>query len=103
MRRVVDAGFCERRGPRAPPLLLLGVLCSLAVTTLRTPARADAGPFQNPMNGHWYEAVAVPGAGITFANARTAAEARSHMGRQGYLASLTSSEESEWVVTTFPS
>jgi hypothetical protein len=89
------------RKPSALSLLLCLALCCLALAFGRVPAHAAPGPFLNPFNGHWYEAVAVP-AGINFANARTAAGVRTHLGQQGYLATITSSEEYAWVVSTFP-
>ncbi|RIA10091.1 gliding motility-associated-like protein [Flavobacteriaceae bacterium MAR_2010_72] len=46
-----------------------------------------------PSTGHYYEYV--PASGITWANARTAAAARSYYGLQGYLATIGSVEEAQ--------
>ncbi|MEA1786789.1 PA14 domain-containing protein [Arenibacter sp. GZD96] len=47
-----------------------------------------------PTTGHYYEFVS--DIGITWANANTAASARTYFGLQGYLATLTSQEESDF-------
>lgn len=64
-------------------------------------AAADTGPLFNPDNGHFYEAVAVPG-GINWSDARAAAEAREHRGATGHLVTITSAEEDAFVVANFP-
>jgi gliding motility-associated-like protein len=46
-----------------------------------------------PKTGHFYEYV--PNLGITWTNAKTAAEARTYYGLQGYLATITSAEEAQ--------
>ncbi|MFA5298368.1 MAG: T9SS type B sorting domain-containing protein [Lutibacter sp.] len=46
-----------------------------------------------PKTGHFYEYV--PDIGITWKNAKIAAEARTYYGLQGYLATITSSEEAQ--------
>ncbi|MFD0835562.1 T9SS type B sorting domain-containing protein [Mariniflexile aquimaris] len=46
-----------------------------------------------PSTGHYYEYV--PAVGITWTNAKTAAELRIYYGLQGYLATLTSAEEAQ--------
>jgi gliding motility-associated-like protein len=46
-----------------------------------------------PQTGHFYEFV--NDVGITWQNAKTAAEARSYYGLQGYLATITSAEEAQ--------
>lgn len=58
-------------------------------------------PLLFPDNGHFYEAVAVPG-GINWPDARAAAESRLHEGVRGHLATLTSAEEASFVETNFP-
>lgn len=50
--------------------------------------------------GHLYDAVAEAG-GITWTDARAAAEAMSSGGCQGYLASITSAEENEFILSEF--
>ncbi len=46
-------------------------------------------------NGHFYEYVASPG--IIWSNAKNAAEARNLFGMQGYLATITSQEENDFI------
>ena len=46
-----------------------------------------------PKTGHFYEYV--PSLGITWQNAKTAAEARTYYGLKGYLATITSTEEAQ--------
>jgi len=47
-------------------------------------------------NGHYYERVDVPG-GITWPDAKDAAESCTHLGVNGYLATITSSEEQSFI------
>jgi hypothetical protein len=58
----------------------------------------DQGLVQYSANGHYYEAVSVPG-GITWAEARAAAESRSVGALQGHLATFTSADEYAFVVS----
>lgn len=46
-----------------------------------------------PSTGHYYEYV--PSLGITWTNAKAAAEARTYFGLQGYLATITSADEAQ--------
>lgn len=46
-----------------------------------------------PTTGHYYEYI--PFIGITWQNAKTAAESRSYYGRQGYLATITTPDEAK--------
>ena len=57
-----------------------------------------AQPITNPANGHAYEAVAGE---MTWEQARTAAAARSFQGAQGHLATLTSRDETDFLINTF--
>src|SRR3989339_1784653 len=74
---------------------VLGLLTVVAVLCISS--KAMAVPVQwttgTGANGHWYEAVPVSNS-ITWTAAKTAAEA---MG--GYLATITSAEESAWINT----
>lgn len=56
----------------------------------------DGDPALNLANGHWYEFVSVP-ATISWVNARAAAELRSLGGASGYLVTVTSQEENDFV------
>lgn len=55
---------------------------------------AHADPTQWPDNGHWYEFVATP---VLAPDAYTAAAATSWMGMTGYLATVTSAGENDFV------
>lgn len=64
------------------------------------------GPLWNPDNGHYYEAVLtvlVPPDGRTFEFALESAAARSYQGQPGYLATITSAAEQEFVTKWFES
>lgn len=49
-------------------------------------------------NGHYYEVVQ-PVGGLTWPDAKADAESRSHLGMPGYLATITSAEESAFVIS----
>jgi len=51
--------------------------------------------IRNPENGHFYEYVEAPNTNWT--TAKSEAEAREYLGLQGYLATITSSEEQEYI------
>jgi hypothetical protein len=54
-------------------------------------------------NGHWYEYVSAPSifAPVSFDAARAAAEASTHLGLQGYLATVTSAAEQQFINGAF--
>jgi hypothetical protein len=49
----------------------------------------------NPATGHWYERVDTD---ATWVEAKAAAEPRSYAGMQGYLATITTEAENQWIV-----
>lgn len=55
----------------------------------------EQGKFFYPFNGHYYEFVSAPG--ITWTAAKTAAEARTLYGLNGYLVTVTSAEEQAFI------
>ena len=55
------------------------------------------GMVYNPENGHFYEYVA--SSGVTWTNAKTAAEGRTFEGMTGYLATPTSAEENAFIAS----
>jgi hypothetical protein len=55
----------------------------------------SGGSLYNDANGHYYEFVGAPG--ISWTNAHTEAAARSLYGLQGYLATITSSQENDFL------
>ena len=62
---------------------------------------AHAIPVQFPGNGHFYDAISVPG-GISWQDARDAAASMTFMGLQGHLATITSADEQQFLNDTFP-
>ena len=65
-------------------------------------SNAEAQPVQNPTNGHFYEAIAVP-AGIDWATAFVAATTSTFQGEAEYLATVTSMSEHDFIVNTLSS
>jgi hypothetical protein len=55
----------------------------------------------NPTNGNYYEAVPTTD-GINWDDAKAAAESRTHEGREGRLATITSQEEQDFIVNNLP-
>ncbi len=68
-------------------------LVALALSVLRAHT-LEATPIQWSGNGHYYELVAPP---ETWGNAKSAAEGSTYLGAFGYLATITSSAENDWV------
>ena len=72
------------------------------------PESASAAPFDscpgvvpNAANGHGYRAVAVPG-GINWYDAKAAAQATTCGGSSGYLVTITSADEQNFIGTHLP-
>ena len=82
---------------RVVPILLMAGVALAALFAITSRATADEGPIFNPANGHSYEAVTAPAGGINWDTAKAAAEARG-----GYLATLTSAEENQFIVDNLP-
>ena len=55
------------------------------------------GPVYYSGNGHYYALISVPG-GITWENAKNAAQSLSYSGVNGHLATITSQDESDFIV-----
>jgi hypothetical protein len=60
------------------------------------------GPIHNPENGHYYQLVEVQGSGLSWYDAKDAAEAMEYKNMKGHLATLTSPEEEKLVLDSFP-
>jgi hypothetical protein len=69
-------------------------LCALSATAAPVQWTVAAGG-----NDHWYEWVASPSSGNTWTQARSNALARTHMGMSGYLATVTSAGENNFLGT----
>lgn len=82
-------------------LVVLSVVSSLLFATAMPAMAQVSDPVRNPVDGHYYEAVTVPG-GISWSDARDAAESRFIGVVQGHLATITSEEESDFIVASFP-
>jgi hypothetical protein len=90
----------DRRGPWLKKAFLL-FASLLMLGALPFAGVSQAAPVLNPANGHYYQAVAVPG-GITWYSAKAAAESSTY-GVQGHLASITSAAENDFIASSFPS
>lgn len=88
-----------------PPRRTLALLATLALNSA-TPA-LQAAPVQWTVaaggNGHWYDYVPAPSifAGVGFDAARAAALGSTHLGLQGYLATVTSAQEQSFIQSSF--
>ena len=80
-------------------ILIIGVVLAAAVI----PRKANAVPILNPVNGHYYEAIVLGEEPdfLTWDAARVAAESNMFMGRPGYLATITSKEENDFLIVNF--
>jgi len=71
---------------------------AVVVTLLIASGAVNAVPVQWAGNGHYYEAVSTP---LNWNDARTAALSSSYNGMQGYLATITSQQEQDFLWATF--
>jgi hypothetical protein len=62
----------------------------------RRAALQKIAPVRNPANGHFYERV--QGFGVPWEQAKRFAESRVHAGMRGYLATITSQQENDFLV-----
>nr|WP_320051340.1 DUF4347 domain-containing protein [uncultured Desulfuromonas sp.] len=61
------------------------------------------GSAYNPENGHYYEVVTIADSGtISWADAKTAADGMTFDGLQGYLATITSEAENDFILSKLP-
>jgi hypothetical protein len=81
--------------------LLCLLVCGFCLLAFARPSRSDSAPIQDPATGHWYQVVSVP-EGITWADARQAAAARTYQGMQGYLVTITRAEENFFLLRNLP-
>jgi len=78
------------------PASLVVILLTLFVVAIGS---ANATPFLNLANGHYYDVVSVPY--MTWHEARIAASELTHGGYSGHLATVTSQAENAFIVNTF--
>jgi hypothetical protein len=83
--------------------VLFVIVVGVAVSTMCVGAVAaqenNNEPVFSPSTGHYYEPVEAES--ITWQDARDAAAQRTHNGMQGYLATVTSQAEDDFIVSTF--
>lgn len=78
-------------------LLTLKYTTGIAGSHALSASMVGAGQSYNSVNGHVYEVVS-PEGGIDWNDSKTAADAKSFDGVDGYLATITSSQENDFVV-----
>lgn len=78
----------------ANPVGIIGTLVAASFMLLLFSNKAYAAPIFYPVNGHYYEAVL---GAYTWTDASTNAQNSAYLGVNGYLATLTSAEENDWV------
>jgi hypothetical protein len=88
--RVTTAVCCR------PVFLLSAIVSFLIAFAAPVAGQTTYAPVFNPVNGHWYQQIRVP-SGITWAEARSAAEAMLFAGYRGHLATMNSREENDFV------
>ena len=101
-RNSIDRGYVVKSR-------LLSAVCAgvfIVSFNLSVPTPADtiaqaASLVQNSSNGHYYQLVELP-SGINWYDARDAAAASRHNGIYGHLATVTSSQEDDFLVNAFP-
>jgi len=74
------------------------LLFIILIVILMGPSQALATPIQWTGNGHWYELLSQPGSWV---GSLTAAQGSSYNGMDGYLATITSSQENQFIWDTF--
>jgi len=74
-------------------------LAGCAIVVLVVVSTGFADPVYNPANGHYYELVDF-GIQTSWFDAKAAAEASSYLGNAGYLATITSEQENQFLVDT---
>ncbi len=85
-----------RDSTRARNRRLLFVMVVLALGT-----SAISAQVLNPVNGHYYDAVQVPG-GISWSQADAAARSSFFLGWRGHLATITGAAENSFILGSFP-
>lgn len=75
------------------PILQRLVFCALPV--LAAASVANSAPIQNPGNEHYYELVQ---AYVSWTDSKAGASARQYLGMQGYLATVSSQAENDWIL-----
>jgi hypothetical protein len=75
----------------------------VVIATIVVPGLSNADPILNPLNGHYYQAVVFPEERdfVSWATAKSAAESAVFMGERGYLATITSKEENDFLIVNF--
>jgi hypothetical protein len=88
---------CARHATRITGIGLVGLIG----LSLLVPSRpAGAAPIEWAGNGHFYDAIA--SGGLAWSSARRRAEAMTHQGMKGHLATLTSEAENRFIISRLP-
>ena len=85
------------------PFFKVIMMVWVAMSACIIPATAHATPIKNPINGHYYEAIIFSGIvdSLDWNTALIDAQSRNLKGQQGYLATITSKEENDFLITSF--
>src|SRR5262245_45070695 len=96
---ILPATSAFRREVRSAVVMVIGV----ATATVVVPCLANAAPILNPLNGHYYQAFVFPEERdfLSWDAAESAAESLFFMGEQGYLATITSRQENDFLIVNF--
>jgi hypothetical protein len=96
---------CTRKAHVAPARINTLCFLTLMLAAAASPLSANTLPIEWPAaaggNGHYFELVS-PTGGITWTDAKTAAQARSYLGSAGHLVTVTSQGEWDFITTNFP-
>src|SRR5262245_31140145 len=98
---ILPATSACRRDFRSVVVAIIGV--ATATATVVVPGLSNADPILNPLNGHYYEAFVFPEEPdfLSWDAAKVAAESVVFMGERGYLATVTSKSENDFLIDNF--
>jgi hypothetical protein len=84
-------------------VLVAGLMLGLVIpgVVFAADGQSGGGPVLNPANCHYYEAIAVS-EGILWPAANASAESHTFNGVQGHLVTITSQQETDFIVANFP-
>src|SRR5262245_50458951 len=105
--RFYETGFGSRRsasrpgGARAATRIgWIGLIAATVLSLLLPNRPAAAAPIEWAGNGHFYDAIAA--GGLAWSSARRRAEAMTHQGMKGHLATITSEAENRFIISRLP-
>ena len=82
---------------------VVGMAIGVVMATAVIPSTANAEPILNAVNGHYYEAIVFSDEVdfLTWDAARIAAQSPTFLGQPGYLATITSKQENDFLIINF--